>query len=117
LERLAIDGLVTGNDGDAVEAWATDAATALVNDRDAARLRLVSRAVATERARQVVLEALLDERLAARDLDAVGTINKILSSTTRRLCALLQEHQRACSAGQRASIVISQAVVHVSAAK
>jgi hypothetical protein len=51
------------------------------------------------------------------DLDAVGAINKILSSTTRRLCALLQEHERACASGQRSSIVIGQAVVHVSAEK
>ena len=115
-DRLPLETL--SDDPHALASWVADSATALAGaDREAARLRLISRAVATERARHVVLEAMLDERLAARDFEGVHAVNRVLTSTTKRLCALLREHAAACSIGQRASVVIGQAVVHVEAAK
>ena len=118
VDRLALEGL--SDNTQAASLWAVDSATALAGpDREAARLRLISRAVATERARQVVLEALLDQHLAARDFDAVGAINKVLSSTTKRtLCALLREHVAASNLGQRATVMVGHAdAVHVGSGK
>jgi hypothetical protein len=63
-----------------------------------------------ERARQIVLGTLLDRHLATRDFDAANAINKILSATTKRLCALLREHAAACHVGCRDVMV---AVAHV----
>lgn len=111
LDRLALTGLASDGDVQAIVGWVTDSATSLAGpDREASRLRLISRAVATERARQLVFEAMLDERLLVRDFDGVTAINKILTSTTKRLATLLREHQAACIVGHHGVVV---AVAHV----
>lgn len=111
VDKLALDGLADPRDVAALIGWAEDSATALAgSDRDAARLRLISRAVATERARLLVLEAMLDERLTACDWNAVREIRPVIATTSRVLCALLREHAAACHV-RRHDVVV--AVAHV----
>lgn len=111
LDRLALTGLASDGDVQAIIGWVTDSATALAGpDREASRLRLISRAVATQRARELVYEAMLDERLLARDFEGATAINKILTETTKRLARLLREHQAACLVGHHDVVV---AVAHV----
>jgi len=111
LDKFAIDGLADPRDVPALIGWVEDSATALAgHDRDAARLRLISRAVATERARLLVLEALLDQHLAAGSWIAVREIKAVVAETNRGLCALLREHAAACHV-RRHDVVV--AVAHV----
>lgn len=65
-------------------------------DRDDARVRLLARAIATERARQIIFTDQLDGHLRRRDEQAVALIERTLLGTTRRLVLLLAEHRRAC---------------------
>lgn len=110
IDKLALDALVDPRDVPALTAIVEASATALAGpDRNEARLRLVSRAVASQRARMLVLEGLLDEHLAAGKMSTVAEIDKLLLSTTKRLSLLLAEHRAACSAGHRATVVVGHA--------
>jgi hypothetical protein len=118
LDKLALDALADPRDLPAIVRWTEDSATALSGvDRNEARVRLISRLVASERSRLLILEALLDERLAARDAAAgtdVERIDRLLHSTTRRLAVLLDQHRSACNAGHRTTVVVGHAnAVHV----
>jgi hypothetical protein len=118
LDKLALDGLVDPRDFSAIVSMVEDSATALSGfDRHEVRVRLVSRAVAAERARMLILQGMLDERLTARDLDGAAEVDRLLLSTTRRLAILLGEHRAACSAGHRPTVVVGHAdAVHVEGA-
>lgn len=110
LDKLALDALIDPRDVPAVTAMVEDSSTALSgSNRNEARIRLVARALASQRARMLILEGLLDERLAAGKMAAVAAIDKLLLSTTRRVAILLAEHRAACSAGHRATVVVGHA--------
>lgn len=113
LDRIALDGLTDPRDVPALIAWTESSATALAgSDREGARLRLISRSLATERARLLVLEGMLDERLAAGDWDAVREIRPVIATASKTLCGLLREHAAACHVGRHG---ITVAVAHVDA--
>jgi len=110
VDRLPLTGLVDHDNVKSVIAWAGEIATALIGpDRDGARLRLIARSIASERARLAILEAMLDEQVVAKEFGAARELNMLISSTTRRLCALLREHQASCVNGARAAIVVGHA--------
>lgn len=115
VDRLPLEGLIDHDNSKAIIAWAGEIATALVGtDRDGARLRLIARSIASERARLTILEAMLDDQLVAKNFAVVRELNPLISSTTRRLCSLLREHQASCANGARATIVVGHAdQVHV----
>jgi len=115
VDLLALDGLADPRDVPAIVDAVKMSATALAgSDRNAARVRLVARAVASERARMLVLQGMLDERLLARDFDGVAAIDRLLTSTTKRLAILLGEHRAACSVGQRPTVLVGHAdAIHV----
>ena len=111
IDKLALDGLTDPRDVPALIGWTEDSATALAgSDRDGARLRLVRRAVAAERVRLLVLQALLDQHLAAGSWVAVREIKAVVAETNRGLCGLLREHAAACHV-RRHDVVV--AVAHV----
>ncbi|MEI8257079.1 MAG: hypothetical protein WCJ30_15505 [Deltaproteobacteria bacterium] len=79
-----------------VEQVTTVAQSLCGGDRDDARVRLLARAIATERARQLIYSDRLDDCMKRRDEEGVALIEKALLGTTRRLVLLLAEHRRAC---------------------
>ena len=115
IDKLALDGLVDERDAPTLIAWTEASAAALSGpDREDARLRLISRAVAIERARLLVLEALLDQKLTEqrRSWLAIREIRCLVADATRSLCALLREHAAACHV-RRHDVMV--AVAHVDA--
>jgi hypothetical protein len=105
LDRMAAVTFASGAVQELVD-WATNSARSLVGpDRNEARMRLLARAIAATRAQMLCLEQLLGQRVNVRDVRGAELVDKILTSTTRRLAALLAEHRAACSAGQRAVVV------------
>ena len=83
-----------------------DSAQSLVGpDRNDARLRLLSRAVASTRAQQSLLEGAMAERLAARDFDGVAMLDRVLAGVVKRLVMLLAEHRHHCATDRRSALV------------
>lgn len=108
LERLVFEGL--SDDPLALITWAGDCASALVAaDREGAPLRFISRTLAAERARMIVLEAMLDKMLVEQNWFAVREIKGLIAMTAKILCGLIREHTAASSVGHRAVVV---AVAH-----
>lgn len=83
------------------------------DDRDDARMRMLARMIASHRAKALMLEAKRDEALVVRDFQATAMLDKVLDGTMKRLLALLEEHRRACGAGQRSVSVTAVAVNRV----
>lgn len=79
------------------------------NEREAARLEVIAKDIACERARQLEYSRRLDELLCARDLEAAIVFDRLLNSANRRICALLSEHRASCSTGSRAAVVVAHA--------
>ncbi len=79
------------------------------NERNAARIDVIAKSIACERARQLELSRRLDELLCGRDLEAAIVFDRLLTSANRRICGLLAEHRASCSTGHRAAIVVGHA--------
>lgn len=77
--------------------------------RDEVRLRTIARVLATQRARQQLLEALLGKALAARDHDGVELIERILKPVVANVLALLQEHRIETGLGRRSVVLVNHA--------
>ena len=73
-------------------------------DKVRARERLLARAVSGERAKTLLYQVLLDEKLGAGEEIAALLVDKVLTSATRRLAMLLAE-LRHCSTDSRPQIV------------
>ncbi|MEI8257375.1 MAG: hypothetical protein WCJ30_17000 [Deltaproteobacteria bacterium] len=69
-------------------------------DRDDARLRMVSRLIAVYRTKVLLLEVRRDDALAVRDFATVIVLERLIDGTARRLSRLLAEHRQTC-AGRR----------------
>jgi hypothetical protein len=72
---------------------------------DTVRVRMLARIVATARTQQRLLEALLGERLAQRDFEAVDAIEKVLNGVASRL-SVMTRHLRAESETRRRPVVL-----------
>lgn len=77
--------------------------------RDAARLDVIAKGIACERARQLELSRRLDELLLCRDLEAVAVVDRLLTNSNKRVCALLAEHRASCMRGSRAAVLVAHA--------
>lgn len=109
LETLSLEGLVRG-DASAVVTFARGLSEALAGpDGDGARRRMLAKALAAERALQVVLEAVLVEQLAKGNTKALGSVNALLDATVRRLERLAAAHRADVQADRRAMIVVGHA--------
>lgn len=116
LDRMGPTSLV-GDDATPLVQWMTDAATSLVSeDREAARMRLLARAIASTRAHMALLETKLGEYLATGDVRGTPLVDRILSNTVKRRAVLLAEHRAACAAGRRSVAVAVGHAEHVTVA-
>lgn len=76
-------------------------------DRVETRVLMLAKAIAITRAKCVLLESLLDARLAARDERDVLLVSKVLDGLRRHLIALVAEHRLACEGGRRTPVRVS----------
>lgn len=76
-------------------------------DRVETRVLMLAKAIAISRAKCVLLESLLDARLAARDERDVLLVSKVLDGLRRHLVALVAEHRLACEGGRRTPVRVS----------
>lgn len=76
-------------------------------DRAETRVLMLAKAISITRAKCVLLESLLDARLAARDERDVLLISKVLDGLRRHLVALVAEHRLACEGGRRTPVRVS----------
>ena len=118
LDKIALQNFVDNDPAlwEQLVAQVTRVAQSLgdVDDREEARVRLLSRAIATERARQIILSDRLDVCLKRRDDQAVALLERSLLGATKRLTLLLAEHRKACERGpRRVSISVGSANVLV----
>lgn len=79
------------------------------DDGDSSRARMAARAVASGRAQQRVLEALLADRLAARDEAGVALVSKVLDGVTRRLSVWMKHLQVEAALRRRPVVLINHA--------
>ena len=107
LDRLPLDALVSDDAANVVEQVRLSAEALAGDQADAARLRLLSRLLSATRAQVILLEAMINERLAKRDAGGVDLINKVLNGASKRLVLLLAEHRASCASGRRASVVVA----------
>ena len=113
LDRLPLDVLVSDAATRLVEEVRASAEALAGADADAARLRAISRLVSATRAQVVLLETMLAERLAKRDLGGVEIINKALAGASKRLALWLAEHRASSASGRRAAVVVVGNAEHV----
>jgi hypothetical protein len=92
-----------------IAAAVSNALSLISENRDAARLDVIAKAIACERARQLELSRRLDELLLSRDLEAVVVVDRLLTNSNRRVCALLAEHRASCTRGSRAAVLVAHA--------
>jgi hypothetical protein len=108
LDIRALIGLV-GDDPKPLVDWVTASASSMIgDDKVNARERLLARAVAGERAKMLLYQALLDEKLAAGEERAALLVDKVLTSATRRLTQLLAE-MRHCSTARSQVVAVGHA--------
>ncbi len=113
-DELAIQELLRTDDQTAValRQHLLAAADALAGpDRDDSRVRLLAKLIATSRVRMAAWEALRDQRLAARDVDAVELLDRLITRESRRLLSYMEEHRMSSETRQRS---VTLAAAHVS---
>lgn len=76
-------------------------------ERAEVRLRMTAKALAMARAKLLVVEALLDARLAASDDKGVRQLAKVVDGARRHFVALLAEHRHACEGGRQMPVRVS----------
>lgn len=114
LERVAAGGLELGCEEDRgpvlreILAWAE--ALDAPATRDPARLRLVSKLLATSRAKLLLIERIRDHHLMSGNAAEFRMAQRALDGETKRLAILLSEHRMACAAHARSvTVAVGQA--------
>lgn len=106
LEVRALEQIVSGDASAAIE-HARGLAEALAgSDRDGVRLRLLSKALAQERALQALLESVLAEQVARGSLRGIHAVNEALRGCVARLERLAVAHRQESLSGQRTPVVM-----------
>lgn len=94
----------------AFDELALQTAQALVGgDRVQVRVGLIAKALATARARLLVLETHLDQRYAAGNERGIRQSLRMVEAARRHFVALLAEHRHACEEGRRTPVKVSVA--------
>ena len=110
LETLALRRLVVDNATSAIE-HARGLAAALVGpDRDGARLRLLSKALAAERTFQTLLGGVLADQFARGSLKGVRLATEALRGCVGRVERLAEAHRLESLGGQRPNVMLVQHV-------
>lgn len=109
LDKLALERLVTGDATVAIE-HARGLADALAGPgHDEVRLRTLSRSIAVARTQQALLDALLLEQLAKRDVLGVELVDKVLRGVSCRLVKMLEAHRLESAQQRRVAVVVAHA--------
>ncbi len=109
VDRLGLERLVTG-DVSAVTEVARGLADALAGpDRDQVRLRTLARAISVARTEQSLLDGMLMERLAKRDIEGVELVTKVLHGVSGRLMKLIDAHRLESAQQRRVAVVVGHA--------
>jgi hypothetical protein len=75
-------------------------------DGDRARVQLLARATSATRIQQQVLEVMIGDRLAKRDLQGVELVDRVLEGVSRRLGALLRQLAAESALAKRPSVLV-----------
>ena len=105
LDKLGAGAFADGDKQELLDLVRDSAESLTGPDRNDARLRLLSRAIASMRAQQSLLEGAMGERLAARDYDGVAMLDRVLAGVVKRLVLLLAEHRHHCATDRRTALV------------
>jgi hypothetical protein len=109
LDTLALERLVVGDAALAVE-HARGLAEALSGlERDGVRLRMLAKALASERALQALLERILAERIARNDISGVRLVNEALRGCVGRIEKLAAAHRAESLSSHRPVLVVGHA--------
>lgn len=109
VDQLALEQLVAGDASGVIE-LAQGLAEALAGpSHDAVRLRTLSRAIAVARNQQALLEGMLMQRLAKRDVDGVELINKVLGGIVARLVKMTEAHRLEGDQQRRVAVTVTHA--------
>ena len=76
---------------------------------DAVRLRTLSRSIALARTQQVMLDAVLMERLTQRDVVGVELVEKVLRGLSARLVKLVEAHRLESAQARHVAVVVAHA--------
>lgn len=76
-------------------------------DRAQVRLDMTAKALAAARAKLLIVEAMLDERITAADDKGVRRLSRVVEGARRHFTALLAEHRHACEGGRRTPVRVS----------
>lgn len=113
-DQLGLERLVAGDATAAVEHARALAEALSSPGQDEVRLRTIARGIAVAKTTVDLLEALLMERLAKRDLQGVEITERVLRATSARLVKLLEAHRLESSQQRRVAVVVTHAdEVHV----
>jgi hypothetical protein len=117
-DQLGLERLVAGDASAAVEHARVLAEALASPGQDEVRLRTIARGIAVAKTTVDLLEGLLMERLAKRDVDGVVITERVLRSTSARLVRLLEAHRLESSQQRRVAVVVTHAdAVHVEGVK
>lgn len=105
LDKLAASTFASGDVAQMLEQVRARAEVLVGADRDGARLRMLSKRLATCEAQAEILEALIGTALARRDFEAVRELDALLRTFTSRLVLLAREHAQEGSLGRRSLVV------------
>lgn len=117
LDRAATTAFASGDARELVEEARALAEALCGTDADAARTRMLARAMAACRTQQRVLEVILGERVAKRDEEGALLVSKVLDGVVRRLATLSKAAASEAALRQRPSVFVGRAdVVNVAGA-
>lgn len=109
LDRLSLERMVKGDATNVVEHVRSLAEALAGPEGNQVRLRTLARTIAVTRAEQGLLEAMIMERLAERDIQGVELVDKVLKGVAGRLVKLLEAHRLESSQQRRVSVVVTHA--------
>lgn len=115
LDKAAVSAFASGDVRELVEEARALAESLAGVDADAARTRMLARAMAACRTQQRVLEVILGQRVAKRDESGALLVSKVLDGVVRRLATLSKAAASEAALRQRPAVFVGRAdVVNVS---
>jgi len=108
-DQLGLERLVSGDPSAAVEHARALAEALSSPGQNEVRLRTIARGIAVAKTTVDLLDALLLERLAKRDVEGVELTERVLRATNSRLVKLLEAHRLESSQQRRVAVMVSHA--------
>jgi hypothetical protein len=107
LDKAPIDALTDAPEE--VIALSEQLTARLVEDPNGARLRTIARLVSIEKARLQMLEAMFGKALDKGRLRVARELDRFITTTTKRLVMLVDEHRRECRPVEASLLMIGHA--------